>query len=355
MLRLRQDEAESYLEEAQEEFDRSKFVEGIYSQPYSTVPAQNLERYRYNASTPSALLGRHQRRVQNTSSTAGAAATKLAATTVTEGGPFTKSGLMQNKVEGASIITDSLTVEVTGKSGRGRVDESAGVTLASVPAAESEPSSVQALPSFGVSTKDSFVSVSSAQDSSLNLNSGDSVKSLKAPSVNATAPTDLLKSTKNATDKITASSAKMANESKSTIMAASAKSKVVLPKETPSKSIKAIASPPASKKTPSKSMTKAAGSAATKNASSSSKKKKKAKKDPNTPKRNNSAYILFCKHIHSTVKEENPEASFGDIAKIKSKKYKALKMDERKEWDDKAALDKERYAREMKAYRNNGN
>lgn len=80
-------------------------------------------------------------------------------------------------------------------------------------------------------------------------------------------------------------------------------------------------------------------------------KRKKAKKDPNAPKRNMSAYFLFSVHIRPTVKEENPEAAFGDIARIISAKYKALKDNERKVWDEKAAEDKERYQRDMEAYR----
>lgn len=44
--------------------------------------------------------------------------------------------------------------------------------------------------------------------------------------------------------------------------------------------------------------------------------KKKAKKDPNKPKRNMSAFFLYSNAVRSTVKEENPEAKFGDIAKV---------------------------------------
>jgi hypothetical protein len=80
-------------------------------------------------------------------------------------------------------------------------------------------------------------------------------------------------------------------------------------------------------------------------------KRKKAKKDPNAPKRNMSAYFLFSVHIRPTVKTENPEAAFGDIARIISAQYKALKPDERQKWDEKAAADKERYQRQMEVYR----
>jgi len=80
-------------------------------------------------------------------------------------------------------------------------------------------------------------------------------------------------------------------------------------------------------------------------------KRKKAKKDPNAPKRNMSAYFLFSVAIRPTVKEENPEAAFGDIARIISAKYKVLTDDERTHWGEKAAEDKVRYQTAMEAYR----
>jgi len=79
-------------------------------------------------------------------------------------------------------------------------------------------------------------------------------------------------------------------------------------------------------------------------------KQKKAKKDPNAPKRNMSAYFLYSVAVRPTVKEENPEASFGDIARLISAKFKALPEKERKSWDEKASADKERYQHEMEAY-----
>jgi HMG (high mobility group) box len=81
------------------------------------------------------------------------------------------------------------------------------------------------------------------------------------------------------------------------------------------------------------------------------KKGKKAKKDPNAPKRNMSAYFLFSIEARQNVKEENPEASFGDIARLISEKFKNLSEKERKIWDAKAAADKERYNAEMVDYK----
>jgi hypothetical protein len=80
--------------------------------------------------------------------------------------------------------------------------------------------------------------------------------------------------------------------------------------------------------------------------------KKKAKKDPNAPKRNMSAYFLYSVHARPQVKTDNPDASFGDIARLISKQFKALSDKERKKWDKKAVEDKERYQREMAAYNN---
>ncbi|GAX28452.1 high mobility group protein B3 [Fistulifera solaris] len=78
--------------------------------------------------------------------------------------------------------------------------------------------------------------------------------------------------------------------------------------------------------------------------------KKKAKKDPSAPKRNMSAYFLFSIDERPRVKEENPDASFGDIARMISERFKTLSASEKKIWETKAAEDKERYAREMAEY-----
>lgn len=79
--------------------------------------------------------------------------------------------------------------------------------------------------------------------------------------------------------------------------------------------------------------------------------KKKKKKDPNAPKRNMSAYFLYSQHIRPTIREQNPDAAFGDIAKLISKAFKELSESERKRFDDLAVADKERYQKEMAAYK----
>lgn len=77
---------------------------------------------------------------------------------------------------------------------------------------------------------------------------------------------------------------------------------------------------------------------------------KKKKKDPNAPKRNMSAFFIYSNAVRPQVKEENPEAGFGDIAKIISRQYKALSEKEMAIYQKKAAEDKERYQREMRRY-----
>jgi len=83
-------------------------------------------------------------------------------------------------------------------------------------------------------------------------------------------------------------------------------------------------------------------------------KKRKAKKDPNAPKRNQSAFFLYSNATRNDVKEANPEAKFGDIAKIISTHFKALPVEERAYWDNKAAEDKARYQQQLQMYKETG-
>jgi hypothetical protein len=79
-------------------------------------------------------------------------------------------------------------------------------------------------------------------------------------------------------------------------------------------------------------------------------KKKKAKKDPNAPKRNMSSYFLYSMFARPQVKGDNPEASFGDIARLISQQFKKLNDKEKKKWEKKAADDKVRYQKAMAEY-----
>lgn len=48
------------------------------------------------------------------------------------------------------------------------------------------------------------------------------------------------------------------------------------------------------------------------------KKRSKKNKDPNKPKRNMSSFFLYSQANRALVKEQNPEAAFGDIVRTMS-------------------------------------
>ncbi|KAI7885605.1 hypothetical protein K492DRAFT_141417 [Lichtheimia hyalospora FSU 10163] len=72
----------------------------------------------------------------------------------------------------------------------------------------------------------------------------------------------------------------------------------------------------------------------------------KRSKDPKGPKRSLSAYMFFSQDKRASVKEENPDASFGQIGKILGQKWKEMSDEEKKPYNDQAAKDKQRYERE---------
>ena len=77
---------------------------------------------------------------------------------------------------------------------------------------------------------------------------------------------------------------------------------------------------------------------------------KKRKKDPNAPKKPQNAYMLYSNKMRNKLKEDNPDASFGDLSRMVSDNFKALSEDERQKWDKRASADKERYKTEMASY-----
>lgn len=55
-----------------------------------------------------------------------------------------------------------------------------------------------------------------------------------------------------------------------------------------------------------------------------------------------------------TIKKENPEMAFGDIAREISSRWADLDAKDKKPYLDKAAKDKERYEKEKAAYEGGG-
>lgn len=78
--------------------------------------------------------------------------------------------------------------------------------------------------------------------------------------------------------------------------------------------------------------------------------KKKAIKDPKAPKKGRSAYIFYCLDKRPETVEANPDASATDIIKLLGASWKALSEDDKKQYQEQAAEDKERYATESKDY-----
>jgi len=78
---------------------------------------------------------------------------------------------------------------------------------------------------------------------------------------------------------------------------------------------------------------------------------KRAKKDANAPKRNLSAYFLFCAEERARVKAADPSLTLGDVAKELGKRWAAVDQTTKSKFEKLAAKDKERYEREKAAYK----
>lgn len=72
---------------------------------------------------------------------------------------------------------------------------------------------------------------------------------------------------------------------------------------------------------------------------------KKAKKEG--PKKTN-PYMLFSSATRPDVKASNPDATFGEIAKLVGAEWKKLSEKDQKVWSDKAAAANAKAAKEFK-------
>lgn len=80
---------------------------------------------------------------------------------------------------------------------------------------------------------------------------------------------------------------------------------------------------------------------------------RKKKKDPNAPKRSLSAYMFFANENRDSVRNENPGITFGQIGRLLGEKWKALSVEEKVPYEDKAQQDKKRYDNEMQIFKSN--
>lgn len=77
----------------------------------------------------------------------------------------------------------------------------------------------------------------------------------------------------------------------------------------------------------------------------------KAKRDPNAPKRNLSAYLLYQNAMRETFKAQNPGMTFGQLSKYTSAMYAEMPPAEKEAWVARAEADKDRYLLELSHYR----
>jgi high mobility group protein B2 len=81
------------------------------------------------------------------------------------------------------------------------------------------------------------------------------------------------------------------------------------------------------------------------------KKKRAYKKAPGAPKRGRSAYVLYSIAKREEIKASLPEdAKVTEVMKAIAGRWRALDADGKKEWEDKATKDKQRYESELKVY-----
>lgn len=80
------------------------------------------------------------------------------------------------------------------------------------------------------------------------------------------------------------------------------------------------------------------------------KEKVKKEKDPTKPKRATTAFFFYVATIRDEVKEANPGKTMGELSKIHSKMWKSI-GEESTPFLEKAEKDKERYAKEMEAWK----
>ena len=74
------------------------------------------------------------------------------------------------------------------------------------------------------------------------------------------------------------------------------------------------------------------------------------KKDPDAPKGPVSSYFHYMMATRTTIAAENPDMGFGAVTKECAKRFKDLKDEDRKQWEEKAVADKIRYKEQMEVF-----
>jgi len=83
-------------------------------------------------------------------------------------------------------------------------------------------------------------------------------------------------------------------------------------------------------------------------------KKRKKKKDPNAPKRPLSAYFVYAGHVRPGIRAENPSLPITQVATMIGQKWRDLDAEGRKQFEEEAGKDKQRYETQMQQYNQYG-
>jgi len=81
-------------------------------------------------------------------------------------------------------------------------------------------------------------------------------------------------------------------------------------------------------------------------------KKQKRKKDPNAPKRPQTAFFLMCADRRDALRAEFPDLRIGEIAKKLGAEWAACQGEKRAQYEATAARQKEEYKVKLEAYKN---
>lgn len=79
--------------------------------------------------------------------------------------------------------------------------------------------------------------------------------------------------------------------------------------------------------------------------------RRRAKKDPDAPKRNLSAFFLFSRDERGAIKQEHKDWSVGKIAQALAAIWKTISPADKAKYDAEAAQEKQRYMREMAIFK----
>ena len=63
-----------------------------------------------------------------------------------------------------------------------------------------------------------------------------------------------------------------------------------------------------------------------------------------------SAFMLWSNHMRPKIRAESPDLKITEISKVLGEKWKEIGEEAKKEWQEKADIDKARYLEEMKTY-----